>query len=243
MSDAPLRLAIVHRSPLLCDALRHRLERESDDVEVVAAESRPSRALAGLRAGRCDVAVVDGGLERADLIELCRAVAEELPGTRVLVASRAEWSDEPPAADGVALAEAGACGFVAADAGPAEWVAAARRARDGRSRCSVALARALARRIGALADAADAPRPDERPATRLSGRETEILELVAAGLVNKDIARRLGIRVATVKNHVHRILGKLDVGSRREAARVACRHGLLRPVGSTPSLARAVHGE
>ena len=61
-------------------------------------------------------------------------------------------------------------------------------------------------------------RRGQRPASRLTPRETEIVRLIAEGLSNKQIALRLSIEFATVKNHVHRILEKLEVDRRAEAA-------------------------
>src|SRR5262249_56738057 len=80
-------------------------------------------------------------------------------------------------------------------------------------RCDARMAATLCRRLAALAGST----PTLRDST-LTGREQEILALVDNGLSNKDIARRLNIEVATVKNHVHSVLGKLGVSTRGQAA-------------------------
>ena len=80
---------------------------------------------------------------------------------------------------------------------------------------------ALARPAGALAPPADAP-----PLTR---REMEVLQQVAAGLQNKEIAEKLGLSLATVRNHVHNSLEKLDVHSKLEMVALAFRRGWVRP--------------
>jgi DNA-binding NarL/FixJ family response regulator len=69
-------------------------------------------------------------------------------------------------------------------------------------------------------------------AESLSSREREILEMIARGYMNKEIARSLSITLCTVKNHVHNILDKLKVRHRREAARYARTHGIVNPVSS-----------
>ena len=74
-----------------------------------------------------------------------------------------------------------------------------------------------------VADAAPAEKPD--PAAPLTRRETEVLQLVAAGLQNKEIAAKLGLSLATVRNHVHNMLEKLDVHSKLEMASLALRKG------------------
>jgi DNA-binding NarL/FixJ family response regulator len=73
---------------------------------------------------------------------------------------------------------------------------------------------ALMKRVHVLAS----NRANEQARARLTRREREVIELIDAGLSNKQIAQRLSIELATVKNHVHNILGKLDVGRRSEAA-------------------------
>ena len=80
----------------------------------------------------------------------------------------------------------------------------------------MAMAGSLLRRLAELASAL----PLGPTAARLTPRESEIMRLLDDGLANKDIARRLGIEVATVKNHVHNILDKLQVHRRAEAAAI-----------------------
>src|SRR5207245_3665031 len=84
----------------------------------------------------------------------------------------------------------------------------------GEALCSPRVAGALFKRIALLAAAV----PGGHPATVLSRREAEILALIQIRLSNKDIARTLTIEVATVKNHVHSLLTKLNVSTRAEAA-------------------------
>jgi len=114
-------------------------------------------------------------------------------------------------------AEAGVCGFVEDDGNVEDVVSAILLVAQGRFCCSP---RAAASIVSGLIDR-------ERPAlphdvrARLTPRETEILRNLAHGSTNKEIARRLGISGATVKNHVHRLFEKLDVTRRAEAAVLA----------------------
>jgi DNA-binding NarL/FixJ family response regulator len=93
------------------------------------------------------------------------------------------------------------------------------------------------------------PEPPARQVEPLTAREKEILALVAAGLGNKEVGRRLRITVQTVKNHVHRILEKLQCHRRREAVRLAYDLGLLTEPQEGPralgalELARKTKGE
>ena len=111
----------------------------------------------------------------------------------------------------VACVEAGAAGYVAARADVPELVATIERAHRGEAICPPAVIGALFRRVAGLTrDAA----VDPLSAALLTPREQEIAEMLASGLSNKAIARELGIRIPTVKSHVHQVLRKLGATSR-----------------------------
>jgi DNA-binding NarL/FixJ family response regulator len=116
--------------------------------------------------------------------------------------------------DLLAWAEAGVSGFVPSDSSLASLVAAIEACARGELQCSPSLAGRLLRRVAALAGAAA---EHEHGWDQLTRRERQILELVARGLSNKQIARQLGIELATAKNHIHRIFEKLRIHSRVEA--------------------------
>lgn len=113
----------------------------------------------------------------------------------------------------IACAEAGADGFVTRDASIKDLTQTIRASMKGELRCSPRIARSLFHHVRVLANQSNGG-----PVSGLTGREDEILDLIAQGFSNKRIARSLGIEVATVKNHVHSILGKLGVSCRGEAA-------------------------
>jgi len=113
----------------------------------------------------------------------------------------------------LAFAETGVLGFVERDAPVEELADSIEAAARGEASCPPRVATTLLRRI-----AAPAPRQAPRlETTALTAREQQIVELIAEGLSNKEIGRRLYIEVATVKNHVHNILEKLHVSRRGEA--------------------------
>lgn len=128
------------------------------------------------------------------------------PSARV-VALAAPESEE----DVIALAEAGVFGYVTRDESLDDLVNTIESVARDEMVCSPWIATVLVKRVQALA--ADRPRPTQG----LTAREAEILELVAQGLSNKQIAAHLHIEVTTVKNHVHNILEKLGVNRREEA--------------------------
>ncbi|MBK8907337.1 MAG: response regulator transcription factor [Rhodospirillales bacterium] len=116
----------------------------------------------------------------------------------------------------MAWAEAGADGYVPGNTALADLAAAIASAARGEQTCSAAVAGGLLRRITELALVAR--RQIQVPAPVLTARESQVISLICAGLSNKDIARSLGIELATVKSHVHNLLGKLKVQRRRQVA-------------------------
>jgi two-component system, NarL family, nitrate/nitrite response regulator NarL len=144
-------------------------------------------------------------------LSLLRVIAADYPDVRVLALAIEETEDLV-----IACAEAGVAGYVPRDARVVDVAAVARDAALGQAACSPRIAARLLHRVAVLA----AGRPEEPADNGLTRRETEILGLIDDGMSNKQIARKLCIEVATVKNHVHNILGKLQVSRRSEAAAV-----------------------
>jgi DNA-binding NarL/FixJ family response regulator len=122
---------------------------------------------------------------------------------------------------------AGASGFLLKDAPPADLIAAVRVVAAGEA----LLAPSVTRRL--IADfAAQRPAPRRNPALRLKGltpRETEVLELIARGLSNQEIADHLILAEQTVKTHIGRVLAKLDLRDRAQAVIFAYESGLVAP--------------
>lgn len=133
----------------------------------------------------------------------------------------------------LACAEAGVSGYVSREASLGDLLATIDRVANGEAVCSPRIVASLFRRVATLA----AERPPDSPRTMLTAREVEIVDLIDEGLSNKEIAARLFIEVATVKNHVHNILEKLQVHRRSEAAaRVRGPYLRREPHGVPPSI-------
>jgi two-component system nitrate/nitrite response regulator NarL len=164
--------------------------------------------------------VVAIDLHGADLFDV-HEIRRLSPRTRIVAIAIGDDTDVLP------YAEAGVCGFVSPDASLNDLVRVIHDAMKGEMRCSPQLAGSLLRRLWSLAPANTAA--SARAA--LTCREQEIAALIGKGLSNKDIAVRLNIEVATVKNHVHHVLEKLQVRSRGQAL-TRLRHGAN---GSSPA--------
>lgn len=211
-----MRVAVIAESRLVQAALRSLLA-EQPDIELASADSGPAELAALVTAERPDVLLVawerDGSLPE----ELLGQAGDgpELPVvvvTDLLNAARVRQA-----------LEAGVRGLVPAECHPDELMAALRAA------CAGLLVLHPAAVSGLLAAPPEpAPVVAAAPAgERLSARELEVLELLADGLPNKAIARRLHISEHTVKFHIGSIMAKLGASSRTEAVTRAARRGLL----------------
>jgi DNA-binding NarL/FixJ family response regulator len=200
----PIRALIVAHTRLFREGLADAL-RQVAEIEVVATARSVDEAAARVAETRPAIALVDTG--SADGVATVRALARELPVVALAVPEHE--------AEIVALAEAGIAGYVTRDASLDDLVAAVTSVARGEALVSPRVAATLFRRVAALA--AERRVTDEAGLPRLTRRERQIIDLIEAGLSNKEIAIRLQIQFATVKNHVHNILEKLQVAHRADA--------------------------
>jgi two-component system, NarL family, nitrate/nitrite response regulator NarL len=187
------------------DGIVEYLERQ-DEVVVVGAAARLEDSLDSILERRPDVVLVD--TRNQDAIPMLRQTSCD-GGCHVLVLAVDEQEDAI-----VECAQLGAAGYVSRTARLESLLLALKSITRDEMICSPRAAAMLFRR---LSRAAPGEAVITRPHPRLSGREHEILELIAAGLSNKEIAAHLSIELSTVKNHVHHILRKLGVNRRFEA--------------------------
>lgn len=186
------------------------------DLAVVGEVGDADGLAAVLASGRPHVALVDAWLDGHG-IDACAHATRS--GVRVIVVASPAT---PP--DLAAVVSAGATGYLAREAGPEELVEAVRTAAAGQALLSPEVASRLLDEFATLVRRADGTDPG---GPHLTGRELEVLRLVAQGLNNRAIAERLYISENTVKNHVRNIHEKLQVHSRMEAVVRAVREGLL----------------
>lgn len=174
-------------------------------LEVVDSVADPASTLAAVQALVPDLVLLDLAMPGA--IELACALG---PVTKVVVLSVHELEEEV-----IACAEAGVSGYVTREASFEELVEIVECVARGDMPCTPRIGALLLERVAAGADR----RGRGDSAARLTRRELEVVGLIDTGLSNKQIARELSIELATVKNHVHSILGKLEVSRREDAAR------------------------
>ena len=213
----PIRVAVVDDQELFRRGLTMLLGVE-DDIEVVG-EAGDGVAATELAASAVpDVILMDVRMPKRSGIEACVAIKEVAPTAQIIMLT---VSDEE--ADLYDAVKNGASGYLLKDSSIDEVAQAIRVVADGQSLISPSMA------IKLLDEFKQMSRSDRQqvPTPRLTDRELEVLKLVAQGLNNREIAKRLFISENTVKNHVRNILEKLQLHSRMEAVMYAVREKLL----------------
>lgn len=190
---------------------------EAEAGVAVVAEAEDGRAAVQLaQQRRPDVVVMDISMPGLNGIEATRQIKAQLPDARILILTR--HADETYVH---AILEAGAAGYIVKKAAPTELIAAIRAVYHG----DVFLGPEAAGIVMASNDWA-APTPEDRY-TALTPREREVLQLVAEGHPNRDIAGILRISVKTVENHKASLMDKLGVHSTAELTQYAIRRGVI----------------
>jgi two-component system nitrate/nitrite response regulator NarL len=207
-SGAPIPILVAAASPALRAGLAALLARDPGLRPVVAPPAPGTAALEAIEPPAAIVAELTPGAGLAD------DLADAWPGVPLVLVGG------DPGVDGPGLAE-GPVAYLAADADGPTLIAAARAVLAGLTVIDPAVANVAGLRVHARRDGqGEAGEP-------ISARERQVLELVAAGLPNKAIARELGISEHTVKFHVGSLLDKLGAASRTEAVTLATRRGIL----------------
>ncbi len=204
-----IRILLVDDHPVVRHGLRGMLEAEAD-LAVVGEASSGVEGLEQTLALRPEIVLMDLRMPGADGVEATSRILARLPQTKVMVLTTYE-SDR----DILLAIEAGACGYLLKDASPTELADAVRAAVRGETVLSPSVASTLVRQMRSPAPPA------------LSAREAQVLRLVSRGLTNADIGRELFIGEATVKTHLLRVFGKLEVADRTAAVTKAMSYGLI----------------
>jgi two-component system, NarL family, response regulator DevR len=212
-----IRVFVADDHAVVRSGLRAVLD-DQDGVEVVGEAANAEDAVARVLALAPDVVLLDvrmGDGDDASGIDACRRIRSELPGARVIMFT--SFGDRDSALSAIM---GGASGFLTKNVPHARLIEAVRAAARGETTLDPSVTApildALARRARSGGEHDD-----------LSEREREVLTLIARGYTNKEIARELVISPFTARNHVTRILEKLGVSRRSEAAVEALRLGLL----------------
>ncbi|MCH8901093.1 MAG: response regulator transcription factor [Chloroflexi bacterium] len=214
-----LRVLIVDDHAVVRSGLRAVLEDE-EGLEIVGEAASADEAVEKARTLRPDVVLMDIRMDEGDDasgIDACRQIRSELPDTQVIMFT--SYSEQESV---LASIMAGATGFLTKNVSHGKLVEAIHAAGRGASMLDPSVTRNVIERLAALSEAS------AQQADVLSEREREVLVLIAQGCTNKEIAAKLVVSPYTARNHVIRILNKLGLSRRSEAAAHAVRIGLIK---------------
>ena len=199
-----IRISLVEDEALIREALIALFSAEPG-FELVSAYRNAEEAVEGLRTDQPHAVVMDISMPGMSGIDCVRTVADELPGTQFLMYTMHD--DDHRVFEAL---KAGANGYLLKSSTPDQIIEAVRELMQGGAPMSTAVARRVINHFRPATERPDATSP-------LSEREYAVLQLLAEGLLYKEIADRLGLTVGTVKQHIHRMYAKLHVQNRVEA--------------------------
>jgi len=208
-----IRVFIVEDHPIVRRGIKDLLETEPD-IQLVGEAVNGQQAVEQVAALAPDVVLMDLVMPIMDGIEATRQIRSRVPQVRILVLTSFATDDKVfPAI------RAGALGYLIKDTAPEDLIRAIRQVQRGEVSLHPLIAQKLLKEISGPVNQP----PDSEP---LTSREVEVLQLIARGRNNQEIAAELVLSVATVYTHVSNILAKLHLASRTQAALYAVREGL-----------------
>jgi len=208
-----IQVYITDDHPIVRRGIKQLLDTEAD-IEVIGEATNGREAIADMDELKPDIVLMDLVMPVMDGIEAIRQIKAGHPSIQILVLTSFATDDKVfPAI------KAGALGYLIKDTGPDELVRAIRQVQQGQLTLHPSIAQKLLKELTLTAEQPPSPDP-------LTEREVEVLKLIARGLSNQEIADTLVVSIATVYTHVSKILDKLHLASRTQAALYALREGL-----------------
>ncbi|HEX4863585.1 MAG TPA: response regulator transcription factor [Acidimicrobiales bacterium] len=188
-----------------------------EDIEVVGVAADGEEAVQIAIASEPDVVLMDLRMPRCDGVDATRRLRAQAPRIKVLVLTT--YADDRSVLDAL---RAGARGYLTKDAGAEEIQSALRQLTQGQAAIDPAVQHHL---LEVIANTPDDPGVSALP-DGLTAREIEVLQLIAQGLTNRQIAERLFVNESTVKTHINHVFAKVGVRDRAQAVTYAYQHGL-----------------
>lgn len=218
----PITVVVADDQTAIREALATMLDLFAD-IDVVATAANGREAVDAVAEHGPQVLLTDLRMPVCDGAAATAEVCAHHPETAVVLLTT--YDDE---ASILSALQAGARGYLTKEAGREEIATAIRAAAAGQSVLDPGVQARLVAAVGGVAASPD-PGRDSDALSALTARETEVLELIAEGLSNREIARRLVVSEATVKTHINNLFTKLDLRDRSHAMRFAFDHGLGGP--------------
>jgi DNA-binding NarL/FixJ family response regulator len=219
MNKNLIRIFIADDNCLLLEGLETMLG-DQEDFVVVGTAANGSKTVEQIKDLQPEVALVDIGMADKDGLEVTQILHENFPQVKVIILGLIDLTDEI-----MACIEAGATGYVLKESSFEHLVETIRSVHRNEAFCSPRMAASLFSRIAELTSEVKTKIPLE--SVKLTSRELDVINLIAEGLSNKEIAQKLFIETQTVKNHIHNILDKLQLQNRFETVEYARERKLL----------------
>ena len=198
---AKIRLLLVDDHPIVLDGIKSHLCAQPE-LEVVGDAANGQEALRKAKLTLPDVIVMDISMPHMNGLEAIGHLRKQVPNAKILILSMHESKEYI-----AQVVRSGARGYMLKDSAPAELVAAIKAVHNGEVYFSPSVSKVL---VQEMTDGSRRP-TDGPPQQHLTDREREVLSLIAEGLLNKQIADRLGIGVRTIETHRERIMRKLEI--------------------------------
>ena len=215
MTQLPIRVLIVDDHGIVRKGTRALLDR-IPDFTVVGEAGNGKEAVAQAKELQPDVILMDLMMPEMDGIEAIGLITATQPNSRILALTSFAADDKVfPAI------KAGALGYMLKDADPEDLIQAIRQVHRGEPSLHPSIARKVLQELGRPQTAPPSPGPDP-----LTERELEVLQLVAQGLTNQQMAEQLTVAEVTIRTHISNILSKLHLANRVQATLYALREGL-----------------
>ncbi|MGH2566807.1 MAG: response regulator [Bacteroidota bacterium] len=212
----PIRILLVDDHPIVLTGLRNALA-SHPPFAIVGEATNGQEAVHLAKETQPDVVLMDISLPVKNGIEATREIRKALPQTQVLVLTMHENKEYA-----LELVQAGAQGYVLKDSPPADLITALETIHRGESYFSPSIAQMLVQELR------ESSRPSRRKTTsQLSDREHEVLQLLAQGFTNREVAERLSISIRTAEFHRDAIMKKLNLFTVAELTAYAIREGML----------------
>jgi DNA-binding NarL/FixJ family response regulator len=211
----PVRVVLADDHPMIRRGLRLILE-NSEEVDVVAEAGNGQELLDLVDQMDPDVVVVDVGMPKLDGLEAVRRIRDRHPGVKSLIFT---IHDEESYVHRAVLA--GASGYLLKTASAEELIKGIMTVAEGKAALHPSITRHLLDGFAGMSE------PKGRGSEALSQREHDVLQLLAFGKTNKEIAKELGIGAQTVKTHISHIFTKMGAADRTDAVALALRKGLV----------------
>lgn len=213
-----IRVLICDDQAIVCDGLEAILSTDNE-IEVVGLAANGAQAVELAQKTRPDLILMDLKMPGMNGIQATQAIRERVPETRVLVLTT--YDDDEWVFDAI---RSGAAGYMLKDTPRDRLIPAIKDTVAGKTHVDPVVAGKLFRHIAQE----NAGQPDSTFATDLSEREREVLQLIANGFSNAEIAQKLHLSDGTVRNYVSALFAKLGVSDRTQAAVLALRYGIAK---------------